>query len=90
VIDPRLKGRRTACDEAAKREQQCGLETVPMSLPLAEEINFNALIELAQRRFDANLLKIEAQVIEHSVRAAEFALPSAPLDKPTIRAEFLR
>ena len=61
-----------------------------MSLPLAEEINFNALIELAQRRFDANLLKIEAQVIEHSVRAAEFALPSAPLDKPTIRAEFLR
>lgn len=61
-----------------------------MSLPLAEEINFNALIELAQRRFDANLLKIEAQVIEHSVRAAEFILPSEPLDKPTIRAEFLR
>jgi hypothetical protein len=61
-----------------------------MSFPLAEEANFQRLIELAQHRFDANLLKVEAQVIEHSVRSAEFLVPNEPLPKPTIRAEFLR
>jgi hypothetical protein len=61
-----------------------------MSLPLAEETNFQRLIERAQRRFDANLLKVEAQVIEHSVRSAEFLVPNEPLPRPTIRAEFLR
>lgn len=61
-----------------------------MSLPLAEEANFNELIELARRRFDTNLLKVEAQVIEHSVRAADFLAPDEPLAKPEIRPEFLR
>lgn len=61
-----------------------------MSLPLTEEANFHRLIELARVRFDANLLPVEAQVIEHSVRAAEFLIPSEPLPKPMIRAEFLR
>jgi hypothetical protein len=61
-----------------------------MSLPLAEEANFNELIELARRRFDTNLLKVEAQVIEHSVRATDFWVPDEPSAKPEIRPEFLR
>jgi hypothetical protein len=61
-----------------------------MTEPLIEKIHFQQLIELARARFDTNLLEVEGQVIQHSVRSADFEPRIDSDPKPNIRPEFLR
>jgi hypothetical protein len=61
-----------------------------MTEPLIEKIHFHQLIELARARFDTNLLVIEAQVIQHSVRSDDFEPQTDSDPKPNIRPKFLR
>jgi hypothetical protein len=61
-----------------------------MTEPLIEKGHFLELIELARARFDTNLLEVEGQVMQHSVRSVDFEPQTDSDPKPNIRPEFLR
>jgi hypothetical protein len=61
-----------------------------MTVPSLEKTRFDRLVQLALDRFDRNLYQVEARVIEHSVRSADFEPLDDSVRKPAIRPEFLR